>query len=62
MVMADIGGPELIIVALVVLVLFGASKLPKFAKSLGQAKNEFEKGVKEGTSDDKTKETTDGND
>jgi Sec-independent protein secretion pathway components len=48
-----IGTNELIIIALVVLVLFGASAIPKFAKSLGQAKKEFEKGVKEGYEEDK---------
>jgi sec-independent protein translocase protein TatA len=43
-----IGSTEMIIIALVVMVLFGASAIPKFAKSLGKAKKEFEKGVKEG--------------
>jgi sec-independent protein translocase protein TatA len=44
-----IGTHELMIVAFVVLVLFGAAAIPKFAKSLGQAKREFEKGVKDGS-------------
>lgn len=39
------GSQELIIIALIIFVLFGASAIPKFAKSLGQAKKEFEKGV-----------------
>lgn len=43
-----IGTNELIIIAVVILVLFGASAIPKFARSLGQAKKEFEKGTKEG--------------
>ena len=42
-----IGSTELIIIALVVFVLFGSAAIPKFAKSLGLAKNEFEKGLKE---------------
>ncbi len=42
------GTSEIIVIALVVFVLFGAAAIPKFAKSLGQAKGEFEKGVKEG--------------
>jgi len=42
------GTTELIVIALVIFVLFGASSIPRFAKSLGQAKGEFEKGVKEG--------------
>lgn len=43
-----IGTNELIIIALVVMVLFGASAIPKFARSLGQAKKEFDRGSKEG--------------
>ena len=41
------GPTELIVIALVIFVLFGAAAIPKFAKSLGQAKSEFEKGSKE---------------
>ena len=44
----DIGGPEILIVLLVVVLLFGGSKLPKLARSLGSAKGEFEKGVRDG--------------
>ena len=43
-----IGPNEGILIILVVLVLFGASAIPKFARSLGKAKSEFEKGLKEG--------------
>ncbi|HVM08758.1 MAG TPA: twin-arginine translocase TatA/TatE family subunit [Acidimicrobiales bacterium] len=42
-----LGAPELIIILLVVLLLFGGAKLPKLARSLGQAKNEFEQGTRE---------------
>jgi len=35
-------GTDLIIIAAVVLVLFGAERLPKLARSMGQAKKEFE--------------------
>lgn len=41
-------GPELYIVIAVVLLLFGGSKLPQLARSLGQAKSEFKKGTEEG--------------
>ncbi|MFN2594946.1 MAG: twin-arginine translocase TatA/TatE family subunit [Actinomycetota bacterium] len=44
----DIGAPELIIVLLVVLLIFGASRLPKLARSMGQASKEFKQGMKEG--------------
>lgn len=53
-----IGTNELLIIALVILVLFGASAIPKFARSLGQAKKEFDKGVKEGYEDDKKTEAS----
>ncbi len=43
--MGGIGAPELIIILLVVLLLFGSTKLPKLAKSLGEAQREFKKGV-----------------
>jgi len=49
--MFGLGAPELLIVLVVVLVLFGGAKLPKLARSLGQAKNEFEAGTKEGHRD-----------
>ena len=39
------GTPELIVIALVVLILFGGSQLPKFARSLGSAQREFKKGT-----------------
>lgn len=48
-----LGTTELIVIGLVIFVLFGASAIPKFAKSLGQAKNEFDKGFKTGASSDK---------
>lgn len=38
------GGPELLIIALLAILLFGASKLPKLARSMGAAQGEFEKG------------------
>lgn len=41
-------GPELIIILVVILLLFGGAKLPKLARSLGQAQNEFKQGLKEG--------------
>ena len=41
------GGPELIIILVVVLVLFGGSQLPKLAKNLGKAQKEFKDGLAE---------------
>lgn len=42
-----IQGPQLIIVLAIVLLLFGGSKLPKLARSLGEAQKEFRDGLKE---------------
>ena len=39
------GSTEIIIICLIIFVLFGASAIPKFAKSLGQAKKEFKDGL-----------------
>ena len=45
-------GWEWIIVAAVVLVLFGGTQIPKLARSLGQAQKEFKQGLGEGAADD----------
>jgi len=41
--LSNFGGPDLIIILLIVLVLFGAKKLPELAKGMGQAVREFQK-------------------
>ena len=41
----DIGPPELILILVVVLVLFGGAQLPKLARNLGKAQQEFKKGL-----------------
>ena len=41
------GIPEWGLIVLVIVVLFGASAIPKIARSLGQAKSEFQKGIRE---------------
>ncbi len=43
---------ELIVVLVVVLLLFGSTRLPKLARSVGEASKEFKKGVSEGGRDD----------
>ena len=48
MVVAEIFSPDILIVIVVIGLLFGAAKLPKLARSLGSAKGEFEKGLKDG--------------
>lgn len=48
----NIGGPELLIILVVVLLLFGAAKLPSLARSIGASAKEFKKGVEEGVPDE----------
>ena len=47
MVLPGLGGSEILIVALIVMVLFGAKRLPELARALGRSKGEFEKGKSE---------------
>ena len=45
---SGIGAPELLILFAILLLVFGATKLPKLARSMGQAGKEFKEGMKEG--------------
>ena len=48
----NLGAPEIILILVIILVLFGSTKLPKLARSLGQAQKEFKSGLKDDTPDD----------
>jgi sec-independent protein translocase protein TatA len=54
---AGLGAPELIIILLIVMLIFGGSKLPKLARSLGESSKEFRKGLSEGAGGDSEPET-----
>ncbi|HZP28247.1 MAG TPA: twin-arginine translocase TatA/TatE family subunit [Acidimicrobiia bacterium] len=58
-VLGEIVGWELLLVLAIVALLFGSSKLPGLARSMGQAAREFRKGVEEGVSDDDDKQPDD---
>lgn len=45
-------GQELLIILVVVLLLFGARKLPELARSLGASAKEFRKGIQEGSGEE----------
>ncbi len=47
-----LGTPELIVIAIVIFLLFGATRLPQLAKSLGQSKRAFKEGLDEGEKED----------
>jgi sec-independent protein translocase protein TatA len=44
----SLGVPELLVILLIVLVLFGANKLPQLGKGLGSAIKNFKEGLSEG--------------
>jgi sec-independent protein translocase protein TatA len=57
--MFNVGMPELIVIFLVVLLLFGGSRLVDIAKGLGAAIREFKKSVKEDPTDESKKDSSD---
>ena len=52
--MFGLGYQELLIILVIVLILFGANRLPELARSLGSSVKEFKKGVTEANKDDTT--------
>ncbi len=54
--MGGFGWPELIIILVIVLVLFGAKRLPEIGRSLGSGMKEFKDSVKDGDDSDESKE------
>ena len=52
--MFGLGYQELLIILVIVLVLFGANRLPELARSLGSSVKEFKKGVNEASKDETT--------
>lgn len=53
--MFGMGMPEMIVVVVIALVVFGPSKLPSLGKSLGEAIRGFKKGIAEEPADGKAK-------
>lgn len=50
--MFGLGYQELLVILVIVLILFGANRLPELAKSLGSSVKEFKKGINEAKPDD----------
>ena len=58
--MFGLGYQELLLILVIVLILFGAQRLPDLAKSLGSSVKEFKKGVSEAKAEDTTPASKDG--
>ena len=54
----NLGGPELLIILAIVLLLFGAKKLPDLARSMGKSSKEFKKGLQEGAQEEEEDQKT----
>src|SRR5438067_12459912 len=54
----DLGAPELLIILVIALLIFGSNKLPKLARSLGQASREFKAATSEGWVEEKVQAHT----
>lgn len=48
----NLGPMELVILLVIIMLLFGAARLPKLARSLGQSSKEFRKGLSEGAQEE----------
>jgi sec-independent protein translocase protein TatA len=54
--MGNLGVPELIIIFLIIMVLFGASRLPAIGKGLGEGIKNFKRGIKSDESPERYQE------
>ncbi len=59
---SNIGLPEILIILLIVLLLFGAKKIPEFAQGLGKGMREFKKALHDVEDEIKNAEKTDNSD
>ena len=53
------GLPELLVIAVIILLLFGGSKLPSLMRNLGRSTNEFKRGMSESSLDDEPASNSD---
>ena len=45
--LGNLGGPEIIVIALIILLLFGGKKIPELMRGLGKGVSQFKKGMKD---------------
>lgn len=55
----SVGAPEIILIVLVVLLIFGGKKIPELMRGLGKGLSEFKKGVKDPESKEKSERKDD---
>jgi sec-independent protein translocase protein TatA len=55
----NLGATEIILIVIAILILFGAKKIPEFAKGIGKGMREFKKAVKEVEDDIQISENND---
>ena len=53
--MGSLGLPELLVILVIVVLIFGANRLPQLGKGVGSAIKNFKEGMKEGTNSDDPK-------
>ena len=53
--MGSLGLPELLVILVIVVLIFGANRLPQLGKGVGSAIKNFKEGMKEGSSGDDNK-------
>lgn len=57
--LSSLAGPDILIVALIFVLLFGGSKIPGLAKGLGESIRNFKSAIKEGDEPEKDKAKAD---
>ena len=55
----DLGFPEVLVILVLALLLFGPSKLPSLGRSMGEAIRGFKKGLNDAHTDDKSEKSND---
>ncbi len=58
--MFGLGLPEILLILVIALLIFGAARLPEIGRSLGKALSEFKKGTQEYSGKDDSKENKNG--